>query len=684
MNGNARSYRLIYFGAVACPLVLMLLLSMTPGISFIEDLGRHLVLGKIIMENGIVPATNLLTYTYPDFPFVNHHWLSELFIYLVHYAAGINGLIILKMLLSVLTLGLSLLVIRPDFRGQGRVILQISALWLCAILSAVIIGFRSHIRPELATYFFTALFLFLFEQERKLAEKGKSSLVPRLLVLASIFLWANLHIYFIFGIGMLGAFALERILEERNAVRLRREGLWFFSAILAASINPSGIKGFIYPFKIFSNYGLQITENFSPVEYYREIYNPMLLALPLMSVLLVAALVSRISTFCADREQWTGSLWRVPAKFADFPISLAALVGAWTMARSAPLLALCAIPPIMFAVRELHVQFSFSGRIAKMMGTGAILLLLAINSCIAWTVVAGSYSRVFSSPIAPTPFGLDDDGRYTELRKLKCASGLSGPVFNDYNIGSLVEYQLYPEKAYCDNRPEAFPETFWKNEYEPALKLGPQWREISKLRSINAIIVSTTGVKENFTRTLMGNPGWTLVHLDEFCGVWVRTGRINGKIIADCTFNEKRIAGYARKISEELLALQDLPWYRRQVATDSILLRLYGLICIGREELAWPYIFQMHLIYPDYDMLYELIKVSAPPDIMPEIERFFAGRAKWPLSSGQVTAWADHLIAKGRNDDAKKVLLRGRIFFPFSRSIKERLQAMESGQSIMK
>jgi hypothetical protein len=257
-------------------------------------------------------------------------------------------------------------------------------------------------------------------------------------------------------------------------------------------------------------------------------------------------------------------------------------------------------------------------------------------------------------------------------------------VFNDYNIGSLVEYQLYPEKAYCDNRPEAFPETFWKNEYEPALKLGPQWREISKLRSINAIIVSTTGVKENFTRTLMGNPGWTLVHLDEFCGVWVRTGRINGKIIADCTFNEKRIAGYARKISEELLALQDLPWYRRQVATDSILLRLYGLICIGREELAWPYIFQMHLIYPDYDMLYELIKVSAPPDIMPEIERFFAGRAKWPLSSGQVTAWADHLIAKGRNDDAKKVLLRGRIFFPFSRSIKERLQAMESGQSIMK
>jgi hypothetical protein len=40
------------------------------------------------------------------------------------------------------------------------------------------------------------------------------------------------------------------------------------------------------------------------------------------------------------------------------------------------------------------------------------------------------------------------------------------------------------------------------------------------------------------------------------------------------------------------------------------------------------------------------------------------------------------LIANSRYDDAKKVLRRGRIFFPFSKNIKERLKEMESVQFI--
>jgi len=63
-------------GLAGCAL-LMLLLACTPGISFTEDLGRHLLLGKIILAERAVPQTNLLTYTHPEFPFINHHWLSE-------------------------------------------------------------------------------------------------------------------------------------------------------------------------------------------------------------------------------------------------------------------------------------------------------------------------------------------------------------------------------------------------------------------------------------------------------------------------------------------------------------------------------------------------------------------------------------------------------------------------------
>lgn len=42
-----------------------------------EDLGRHLALGRIIIQTDHVPLTNLFSYTYSSFPFINTHWLSE-------------------------------------------------------------------------------------------------------------------------------------------------------------------------------------------------------------------------------------------------------------------------------------------------------------------------------------------------------------------------------------------------------------------------------------------------------------------------------------------------------------------------------------------------------------------------------------------------------------------------------
>lgn len=48
-----------------------------------QDLGRHLTLGKIIWEKKYVPSTNLFSYTNPDFPFINHHWGSEVIFYML-------------------------------------------------------------------------------------------------------------------------------------------------------------------------------------------------------------------------------------------------------------------------------------------------------------------------------------------------------------------------------------------------------------------------------------------------------------------------------------------------------------------------------------------------------------------------------------------------------------------------
>lgn len=618
--------------------LLMLLLACTPGISFTEDLGRHLLLGKIILAERAVPQTNLLTYTHPDFPFINHHWLSEVFLYLAHRVTGLNGLIVWKMIMMTLALLCAMLVRSP--RGS------LNLFWLAGILSAVILGFRAHIRPELFTYLNVALLMLLLNQIRK------GNRWPRYAVPPLMLLWANAHIYFIFGLGMLFLFMVERIIRSDTKARLLEIG-WFALALIFSAVNPNHLKGLLYPFAIFKNYGVAITENSSPFEYWQSVLNPMLIALPLLSVLFFIALARMIVIRIKTRDI-------SPDGLAEIFTALAALAATCLMARSAPLFALTALPVIADA----------PGRTRRW--AGAPLLLINILLCV--SVVEGKYARIFPSPVGPTPFGFDDESRYQRLTSLAKDFGLKGPVFTDYNIGSLVEYQLRPEPGYVDNRPEAFPAAFWRMEYEQALALGPAWEEISARRGFNAIIVSLPGVKEAFCRELMRRPEWLLVHLDEFCGVWVRNDVSNKQIIDAAVFNEARVGEYIDVLNERIDRLPQQSVWRRQIEADLIVYRLYSLICIDATPAVWPMLKKVHLMYPDWQIVHELMRVSVPQEDLALVEGVMAARARWPLAAKQVLDWGHVLLAKNEIAEARKVFRRGRFFFPLSPALREALR----------
>src|SRR4029077_17310700 len=42
----------------------------------VGEVGGHLKNGQMLFENGLIPKTNLYSYAYPDYPFINHHWGS--------------------------------------------------------------------------------------------------------------------------------------------------------------------------------------------------------------------------------------------------------------------------------------------------------------------------------------------------------------------------------------------------------------------------------------------------------------------------------------------------------------------------------------------------------------------------------------------------------------------------------
>jgi hypothetical protein len=637
---------------------LMILLAITPGISFTEDLGRHLLMGRLILETGSVPDTNYLTYTVPDFPVINHHWLSQVFFYSWHRAAGFNGLIGLKMCIMVAALWLAL---TATFPRRG-----IRLYHLTGILCAVLLGYRSHIRPELFTYFFVALYLWIFSKARQGNTKIRWWIIP------VACLWVNLHIYFIFGLGMVGAFALERWWGNRNRKSFFEEVTWLLSIVIVSCINPSGIRGVFYPFTILHNYGIGIVENQSPLELWNIAINPMLLALPLVSLAAIGAIITlMIRAWKATGKGTSPTVNQGNGQLSVILITSAALIAAWWMSRNVPLLALT-VPPLLASA----LNGAISGN--KPVTRGAfrsiryvsVTLIVVLNGWLCYAVVEGSYFRIFPAPNGPAPFGFDDEARYSRLSHLARDHGLTGPVFTDFRIGSLVEYELYPEPGYVDNRPEAFPETFWSEEYTPVFSLGPEFESLMESRRINAVLISTA-IGQGFIGELLYRPEWVLVHIDEIGVVFVRNCEKNRGIIEAKAVDSARLSTFERDISERLNRLPDLPLFRRQVETEILALRLYGLVCIGEQARAWPYLWQLYERYPDYDAVHEIIYVCVPREYVTQVEPIFARRARWPLSAKHVLDWGNYLLRQGKKEAAQSVFRRGRIFFPLDPALRK-------------
>ena len=81
------------------------------------DIGRHIKLGEIIWQTGEVPKVNLLSFTAPEYPFINHHWLSEVVFYKIYSLggdsmAGLRGLMVLKIIILLATYLLLYLIVR--------------------------------------------------------------------------------------------------------------------------------------------------------------------------------------------------------------------------------------------------------------------------------------------------------------------------------------------------------------------------------------------------------------------------------------------------------------------------------------------------------------------------------------------------------------------------------------------
>ncbi|MBI2010566.1 MAG: hypothetical protein HYS86_05350 [Candidatus Chisholmbacteria bacterium] len=536
-------------------LLTLIIKTLHPAISFTQDLGRHLKLGEIILQERTVPKTNLFTYTNRDFPFINHHWLSEIIFFLLYSASGINTLIILKVILLTLSFALALLVAKrlasPEEAGQSS--------WATTAITAVfflpIFLERTHIRPEIFSFLLFSLFLHLLlprekkspskDQGDKFSQSPPARLTAWLASQLSIFrsnqtvgdkkisvalvlipflllLWVNLHIYFATGLALVTFFVLEKIIRKEH---IKQHLLLLVACYAIIIFNPNGLAGALEPLQIFKTYGYSIVENQTPFFLEKTLGTPSVLPFKISLLLTAVALVSS---------------FRQKQIFAFLSLSFFTFL-ALKQIRNFPLYALTAIPfvsqslhpyltkSLNFLERLRHLEDPERGRGAERGRRGASP---EFNRRVASRAVEGSPLSLFIillallyqsytvvTALTRTPPALGLPPHLNESFEFFKNQKLTGPIFNNFNLAGLAIYHLYPDELlFVDNRPEAFPPEFFQEVYIPMQQDPSVFALVDTQYHFNTIIfqhIDITPWAEKFVSSITQNPDWAVIYLDE-------------------------------------------------------------------------------------------------------------------------------------------------------------------------
>lgn len=477
------------------------------------DIGRHIKNGEVFLhaaEYGVSRSallhTNFFSFTFPDYTFINHHWGYGIIAYLTYSLVGWAGLSVAY----ILTLIAAFLVLFFLISRSTPFFISIPlSLFLIPLIAE-----RSEIRPEGMSYLFIAVFIFILVRfsENKLKKKYLYFL-PFLSVL-----WINLHIYAIFAPLLVGTFLCESLIrKDWEKVKI------FFSLTLFCAlgllVSPYGPSGALYPFKIFENYGYLVAENQSiPFLQKLNFINPNFLWWKLSAFI---ALITSLVFF-------------IQKEFKTFPFAL----GIMTLAfgglgffgiRHLSLFGLVLFPFLAYLLTALFTPATDDDTRQNRLIASLFLSFLLL--CVV-------YVRFNDRLPGSSRWGFGLYPRNADSALFVQKSNIDGPFFSNYDIGGLLIFTLFtPEKkerVFVDNRPEVYPESFFFDTYKPMQENPAVWEEKSNEYNFNAVWfyrLDATPWAQQFLISLITNPSWAPVYVDDFTIIFVKRVLKNAEII---------------------------------------------------------------------------------------------------------------------------------------------------------
>ncbi len=478
------------------------------------DLGWQLATGRWIVQHRAIPSVDVLSYTGAGQEWI-YPALSQVILYCTFLA---GGYVLLSWLAVAACAGTVALTLR---RGQA-------ATTILALIAVPIIAQRTPPRAEMFSEVLLAAFVSVLWHYHRTG-RGPLSVLPPLM-----FLWVNLHLGFIAGLGMCAAYVFldlgEVLVAERRATaldRLRKSGPWLLMTFCATFLNPWGFRNYVGMVRVLPVHStVWITELDSLSFKWRSLAQALAWREPKSAVwwLIAAALLAIIAGVFQKR-------------FAAVIVLAVAVYECFHSVRLAGPFAIVVtvIGGSIIAegfdadwLREAWGRAGFKGSRFRPAVAGVVLCAVAGFAAIRIAdLVSDRY--YLRTPDEFSIFGSGVASWYPEeAASFIKREHLPGNIYSEYTVGGFASWRLLPKYPdYIDGRGGPFGSQLFFRSLELLQQPldSAQWTDEGNRRGINTAVILLNHSLGQGLLNISGfckSQGWRTVYMDTRAAVFVR------------------------------------------------------------------------------------------------------------------------------------------------------------------
>ena len=216
---------------------------------FTSDFGTHIAIGREIVQTRTIADKEFLNYPSLGRYNPNGEWGFQAILYLVFSIGGVYGV---SFLVWAVVFAIFLLLHRAAVLRGAHPLLAVLAIFAFSGFLRI----RIQPRPEIFTYFFIALTIFLFSEYFFGTRKKLIYLFP-----PAVLVWANSHPTYLMSFLLCGAFVADRLAHAiwRKEFRWDTLKTWIFPPVLVGlaglilcGLNPHGYNAILTPLRLLA------------------------------------------------------------------------------------------------------------------------------------------------------------------------------------------------------------------------------------------------------------------------------------------------------------------------------------------------------------------------------------------------------------------------------------------------